>query len=241
VPEVATILFTGGCKFPDGEEKLITFEVALSQLQQQMEQSFTQIARSTGQPSVIFFDRGILDNAAYLPKEGWEKVLAATNLTEKDVLRRYDSVLHLVTAADGAEKFYKWGNVKDDSGNDVYRKESPEMARELDQKILAVWSSHPRVGRIQNESSFSDKMQQAVACVSEQANRTLQFLSISKVFQANDASNNGTILSKTLRTCLKSIDQQKFSDETIDELLKYADVAGEEHIQYDNFIVQMAA
>jgi hypothetical protein len=41
-------------------------------------------------------------------------------------------VLHLVTAADGAPEYYKYGKVKDDLGNVVIRHETPEQAVALD-------------------------------------------------------------------------------------------------------------
>jgi len=152
-PEVPTIIMHGGAAYPgiDGGDALVAFETAIIQLQFQMEHSFASIAKSTGKPSLIICDRGLLDIAAYLPREAWLKVLEANSLTEEEMLRRYDGVLHLVTAADGAEKFYKQGHVKDDSGNDVHRTETPEMARELDSKVLACWSGHSMVRRIGNE------------------------------------------------------------------------------------------
>ncbi|EKX51647.1 hypothetical protein GUITHDRAFT_102909 [Guillardia theta CCMP2712] len=96
VPEVPTILMTGGCK-------------ALIDLQIQMEDSFYQIAQTTGRTSVIVMDRGILDISAYLPPEQWNRLLQVSGLSLDKLLTRYDGVLHLVTAADGAEDFYKHG------------------------------------------------------------------------------------------------------------------------------------
>ena len=69
-----------------------------------------------------------------------------------------DGVVHLVTAADGAPKFYKRGNVTDDSGNTVFRKETVEEAVELDVKMRQVWEMHPRQHIIRNTGSFSAKM-----------------------------------------------------------------------------------
>ena len=50
---------------------------------------------------------------------------------------RYDAILHLVTAADGAVSFYG-------TDTNAIRSESPELARELDGKTKAVWHGHPR-------------------------------------------------------------------------------------------------
>ena len=40
-------------------------------------------------------------------------------------------VIHLVTAADGAEKHYKFGHTTDDAGLAVFRRETPAIAREV--------------------------------------------------------------------------------------------------------------
>ena len=56
-------------------------------------------------------DRGIMDIPAYLPRESWLEILQAQGLTESQLLERYDLVLHLVSAADGAESVNAvWAN-----------------------------------------------------------------------------------------------------------------------------------
>ena len=60
--------------------------------------------------SVVILDRGLLDIAAYLPKAAWTTVLQATGQDERHLLPRYDVVVHLTTAAHGAEEFYKSGH-----------------------------------------------------------------------------------------------------------------------------------
>ena len=44
------------------------------ELQLQMEESFLRVAASTGQPTVLIMDRGLLDLSAYLPPEQWRQV-----------------------------------------------------------------------------------------------------------------------------------------------------------------------
>lgn len=60
--------------------------------------------------------------------EMWERLLKEFSLTEDDVLARYDLVIHLVTAADGALDFYTTAN------NDT-RKETPEQAIANDTRV----------------------------------------------------------------------------------------------------------
>lgn len=46
--------------------------------------------------------------------------------------RRYDEVIFMVTAANGAEQFYTLAN-------NIARHETAEQARELDKRTLAGW------------------------------------------------------------------------------------------------------
>jgi hypothetical protein len=85
----------------------------------QMEDTFTYIAASLDGPSVVVCDRGCMDIAAYLPEPQWKATLRAVGVCVGGLLRRYDAVVHLVTAADGAEKFYT-------TANNAARRESPE-------------------------------------------------------------------------------------------------------------------
>ena len=96
---------SGGARYPgiDSGASLIDFETELIKLQLQAENSFYGIAKSTGRPSVIFYDRGVLDVHAYLPKDKWDAILKRNDWTGEMFATRYDMILHLVTAADGAE------------------------------------------------------------------------------------------------------------------------------------------
>eukprot|EP00466_Bigelowiella_natans_P013182 jgi/Bigna1/133269/aug1.20_g7977 len=144
-PEVPTLLMNGGCSYPgiDGGEKLFQFESHLMDLQLQTERSFVGIAQSTERPSVLVMDRGLLDIAAYIPRKEWKEILNRKGLTEEQLLGRYDMVLHLVTAADGAEKFYTTANNK-------ARRETVEEARALDKKMVGCWGQHPHHHVIDN-------------------------------------------------------------------------------------------
>lgn len=71
--------------------------------------------------------------------------------TEAALCARYDLVLHLVTAADGAEHAYTLSN-------NPARTESAEEARALDARLAALWSSHPRRDVIDNSTNFQGKL-----------------------------------------------------------------------------------
>eukprot|EP00004_Rigifila_ramosa_P017227 TRINITY_DN416_c0_g1_i8.p2 TRINITY_DN416_c0_g1~~TRINITY_DN416_c0_g1_i8.p2 ORF type:complete len:144 (+),score=40.61 TRINITY_DN416_c0_g1_i8:268-699(+) len=93
-----------------------------------------------------------MDVSAYMARDLWLHVLACNGWTEADLLNRYDCVVHLVTAADGAEKFFT-------RANNAARRETPAEAIELDRKVQAAWSSHSDVVVVTNHvSSFEEKV-----------------------------------------------------------------------------------
>lgn len=162
VPEVPTIMMNGGCKYPGLSDplKLLHFEVALTQLQLSIEDQFTRVAQSTGRPTIVVLDRGILDPKAYMGPDTWQAVLEYSGWSDEQLLERYDMVLHLVTAADGAEEFYT-------TANNAARTESPEQARALDKKMIGVWGEHARHTVVPNRGSFATKLEETVAAVEQ--------------------------------------------------------------------------
>ncbi len=119
-------------------------------MQKNMEDYFINLALISGQPSVILFDRGCADAKAYTDDETFQTVLDETgyNLVYlRD--KRYDAVLHLITAADGAEKFYT-------SENNVARYENVEQAIETDRRTIKAWTGHQRHIIIDNSGSGFD-------------------------------------------------------------------------------------
>jgi hypothetical protein len=150
--------FPGGSlidNLPATKDKLQQFETAIIQMQLQMESGFQTMARSTGKKSIIFCDRGVFDIACYLPDmaegDAWKSLLKKNNQVPIKLLSRYAGVLHLQTAAIGAEKFYKSGDTTDDAGNKVFRRETPEEAKTLDANVLKCWKQHKNLIEITNE------------------------------------------------------------------------------------------
>lgn len=163
VPETATLMFNGGIQFPASDEDQVNFQAQLMRIQLANERAFTSIAERTGRPTIIVMDRGLLDGKGYMPKpEMWDDIIARHKIDDRYILGRYDAVVHLVTAADGAEKFYKYGKVSDDAGRVVFRRETPEQARELDKRMRSCWEAHPNHHVIGNEfGSFMAKTRAA--------------------------------------------------------------------------------
>jgi hypothetical protein len=107
VPELPTITMVGGGMIVMGKltrEEVCKFQCQLVGIQKSMEDYFINLAVISGQPSVILFDRGCVDPKAYMDDETFQTFIDETghNLVYlRD--KRYDAVLHLITAADGAE------------------------------------------------------------------------------------------------------------------------------------------
>jgi hypothetical protein len=141
VPEVPSLLNAGGAIYPgiDAGKRLMEFETALIKLQLQAEESFLQIAKASGKKSVVVFDRGLLDVAAYLPEDLWKELLHVNTWTANEFMERYDLVMHLESVASGdaaTQQFYT-------SDNNIARTETLEEARALDRSMSRCWSTHP--------------------------------------------------------------------------------------------------
>ena len=163
VPETATELILNGIK-PSENLSLLNFQEFVLDKQLAKEKLYENVKNYYPNDKVlIFYDRGIMDSCAYIDKNTFEGMLKKRNLTFADVYSHYDAVLHLVTAADGAEKFYQWNDPsKESTGNNAARSESPEEARLKDKKTLDAWIGHPHLRVFDNSTNFEGKVKRVV-------------------------------------------------------------------------------
>ncbi|KAJ8605165.1 hypothetical protein CTAYLR_000358 [Chrysophaeum taylorii] len=170
VPEVATMLFVNGAAFADlarGDESVLAFQTAVLDGQMALENGFARVAGATKSPAVLLCDRGALDGAAYMSRDLWTQLLRgrrrrrekrSVGAVERALCERYDAVFHLVTAAQGAERFYSLEN-------NAARTEPVEKAREQDMLTQKAWKPHPRQLVFDNsagELGFEGKLQRVV-------------------------------------------------------------------------------
>ena len=101
---------------------------------------------------MLVCDRGACDTFAYCSKEVKKEVLKKNSWSEQYLNHdRYDKIIHLVSAANGAEEFFTLENEA--------RSEGLEEARNLDKNIQAVWFDNPRYVIIDNSNkSFQKKI-----------------------------------------------------------------------------------
>ena len=156
VPETATELISGGVA-PWTCGSNLDYQKCQVALQLEKEKIFLQAARTMQEDKILIVcDRGAMDNKAYMGDVEFQAVLNSLGLDLVDLRDGYDGVFHLATAAKGAEEFYTLSN-------NQARTETPEQARELDDKLIAAWTGHPHLRVIGNDADFDGKMKRLVA------------------------------------------------------------------------------
>jgi CYTH domain-containing protein/thymidylate kinase len=151
VPEAATLLFNSGVDLRGiSEEKLLRLQTAMVHLMVALEDSIEDIARSSENDAVILCDRGVFDVGAFMSQRLWNIMLDGLDWSRSELRDRYDAVIHLMSAASGAEEHYT-------TGNNAARAETPEQARELDERIKNMWVGHPHLRVVEATSDFSSK------------------------------------------------------------------------------------
>ena len=125
--EAASIVFGGG--FPRARDgpAAAAAQRAIFYVQRELE-----AAAEGGNAAIILCDRGTVDGAAYWP--GPNDLWASVGTTLAAEIRRYDAVVHLRTPPLHAG--YNHQN--------PLRVESATEASRVDDRLIDVWSSHPR-------------------------------------------------------------------------------------------------
>lgn len=159
-PEAFSVLVSNGMPFSylgavEGMGGVV--QDTVMDLQIGIEDGFERVLRARGKPAVLLCDRGLMDGAAYMSPEEWEKFMRKRGVSCASELRegRYHAVFHLVTAAEGAERYYTLEN------NEV-RTETPAEARALDHGARRAWLGHPRLKIFDNSTDFETKLQRIV-------------------------------------------------------------------------------
>ncbi|XP_073944316.1 TRPL translocation defect 14 isoform X2 [Choristoneura fumiferana] len=160
VPETATVLLSGGVKFADlTPDEATKFQENLLKTMVQIENTFFELGRTCQRNCLIICDRGAMDASAFISKEVWEAMLSANGWNSVELRdNRYNHIVHMVSAANGAEDFYS-------TEDHACRSEGVELARELDYNAAAAWVGHPYFDVIDNSTDFDKKMNRLIACV----------------------------------------------------------------------------
>lgn len=159
-PEAFSLLVNNGMSmnyYAEVEGIASTIQCAVLDMQRTMEDSMASILSATQRPSVLLCDRGLMDGSAYCTPDQWSDLLRQRGIDSSCHIRegRYNAVFHLVTAAEGAERYYTLEN-------NFVRSESPDVARKLDQMTRAAWLGHPKLVVLDNSTDFEGKLQRLV-------------------------------------------------------------------------------
>ena len=153
VNECATELLSQGIT-PDSCGSVLGFQRHVFDLQLAKEDRLANLSDD----AVVLLDRGLMDNAGYLPDDELDMLLDERDMTRDDAYARYDAVVHLVTAAIGAEKYFS-------HETNEHRLEDVDEAVRVDEALRRGWSGHPNLQVINNEGTFEDKLKRAVDSV----------------------------------------------------------------------------
>lgn len=151
VPETATILFQGGFPRSKDPKALKYAQTAIYHVQRRLED--VQAALFPGR--TLLCDRGTLDGAVYWPGPPQEYFRSVGSSLEAE-LARYDAVIFFETAA--------MGGVSIEGGNPV-RNETMDEAVDLDTRLRAIWSQHPRFILVPHNPSFFKKISFGLAAL----------------------------------------------------------------------------
>ncbi len=162
VPETATLITGNGIdrRKMDKPGQIVVFEEAIFDMQMSFEDTYKQaVARIFPERrKVILLDRGIMDIRAFLSDDVFNGILKTKGLTRAAIRHRYNGVIHLVTAADGAVEYYT-------GENNSARLESAEEARRIDLRTQESWLGHPRFKIIDNSTDFEGKIKRTFSAI----------------------------------------------------------------------------
>jgi len=164
VPETANILLSGGVNFAElDDEAAERFQENLLKTMIQIENSFFDLANAACEDrnTLVICDRGAMDASAFISREQWEHILHRNGLDEVEIRdNRYNQVIHMVSAAKGAEQFYS-------IEHHASRSEGIELAKDRDTAAARAWVGHPYVGIVDNSMDFESKIKTVVSKVAD--------------------------------------------------------------------------
>ena len=165
VPEVPTLYSQGGWSYLTPNPQLYyEGELAILETQLALEDSFMRLAETCTKPTFIVCDRGTMDISAYIAPEMWDELCKRFDTDSNQLRHRYDAVLHLVSAADGAEQYYTVAT--NATRYEQANEEGLRLARDLDKKVNRAWTGHPHLRVINNHDNFDTKINRVLKEIS---------------------------------------------------------------------------
>ena len=165
VPEVPTMYSQGGWSYLTTNPRLYyEGEKAILETQLALEDAFMRLAETCTKPTFVVCDRGTLDISAYIAPEMWGDITGKCGTSSNQLKERYDAVLHLVSAADGAEQYYTVAT--NSTRYEQANEEGLQLARDLDKRVNRAWTGHPHLRVINNHDDFDTKLRRVLKEIS---------------------------------------------------------------------------
>jgi thymidylate kinase len=164
VPETATLITNNGIdrRRMDKSTQVAAYEETILEMQLAFEETYTRAVKRIfpEKKKVLILDRGVMDIKAFISDDDFRTMLKRKGFNEVRLRDRYLGVIHLVTAADGAEAFYT-------AENNAARIESKEEAIDLDKRTRESWLGHPRLKIVDNRTDFDGKIRRGFNAISQ--------------------------------------------------------------------------
>lgn len=189
IQESATELINSGVKpFGDNAISMLEFQEIILKYQLDKERLIDDIVNKFKEKNiVILYDRGLIDNKAYINQKLFDKLLKKYNINEVDILDKYDLVIHLETAAKGID--YTLDNNK-------ARSEDKEKAKIMDDKTFDAWKYHKNIIKIKCFEDFEEKQKKIIEVIDNNLSNNIRvqnkYLLDNIVYDLNDEVFNIT-------------------------------------------------
>lgn len=164
VDETATYLINMGIRpFGDNAIDMVDFQELVLKLQLAKEEIVNRAVEMLNSDNVlIVYDRGAIDNSAYVSESEFKEVLARINKVNSfgELMNRYDLVINLV----GREDFYT-------TANNAARSEDVETALELGKVTLKSWMGHNKLKIVLPKDEIDDKINEVLNIINNLLNK----------------------------------------------------------------------
>jgi thymidylate kinase len=152
VPDIATIIEAEPVRYQVIETAMIGMRLDLRRRYLVIAQALAE----RGERVAVVYERAEPDAEAYLGTARYEQVLAGLGTAKAAVRDSYQAVIHMVSAAVGAEDAYT-------RTNNAARFESVEAAARSEVRTRQAWSGHRRLVIIDSDSDLDRKLSRTVS------------------------------------------------------------------------------
>ncbi len=175
--ETATELKLSGISFEEVGANLFQKMILKGQCNKELLLNMAACSYKDEPLVIILYDRGILDNKAYLKsQEEFDKMLKEEALSELDILENYDLVIDLISTAVCNPKKYQTTPVRNEDIN---------SARLLDQKTSEAWIGHRNMKVFNSNIDLEQETKLVIAFIKNFLNNNVS-KKIEKFYVNND-------------------------------------------------------